>query len=85
LSFDPEKVTSYESATRRRCSTAACRSRGGVRLRIYRRPGPGSVGIVVGGLQTFIGVTTNAGKARIKGVEFEGNAELMRDTGSGAR
>ena len=33
---------------------------------------PGSVGQVVGGIQTFVGVTTNAGKARMQGVEFEG-------------
>ena len=35
---------------------------------------PGSIGTVVNGQQTFIGITTNAGKARFQGVEFEGNA-----------
>ena len=34
---------------------------------------PGSVGAVVGGVQTFVGITTNAGRARIDGIEFEGN------------
>ena len=43
---------------------------------------PGSIGTVVGGMQTFIGITTNAGKARFQGVEFEGNAVLARDFGS---
>lgn len=40
---------------------------------------PGSAAAVVNGVQTFIGITTNAAKARIKGVEFEGNAALARD------
>jgi iron complex outermembrane receptor protein len=39
---------------------------------------PGSVGAVINGQQTFIGVTTNAGRARFEGVEFEGNARLAR-------
>ncbi|MCW3846711.1 TonB-dependent receptor [Sphingomonas sp. LB-2] len=39
---------------------------------------PGSIGTTVNGQQTFIGITTNAAKARIRGVEFEGNAVLMR-------
>ena len=30
-------------------------------------------------MQTFIGIITNAAKARIKGIEFEGNAALVRD------
>ena len=40
---------------------------------------PGSAAAVVNGVQTFIGITTNAAKARIKGIEFEGNAALARD------
>jgi iron complex outermembrane recepter protein len=39
---------------------------------------PGSVGCIVGGVQSFCGITTNAAKAHIKGVEFEGNAILAR-------
>src|SRR5690606_17041967 len=39
---------------------------------------PGSVGTVLNGQQTFIGITTNAAKARFEGVEFEGNALLAR-------
>jgi len=39
---------------------------------------PGSVGTVVGGVPTFIGITTNAAKARIYGWEFESNAVLNR-------
>jgi iron complex outermembrane receptor protein len=33
---------------------------------------------VINGQPTFIGITTNAGKARFQGVEFEGNAVLAR-------
>jgi iron complex outermembrane receptor protein len=39
---------------------------------------PGSVGTTINGQQTFIGVTTNAAKARFQGVEFEGNARVAR-------
>jgi iron complex outermembrane receptor protein len=40
---------------------------------------PGSVGAVVNGIPTFIGITTNAAKARIYGAEAEANAILARD------
>lgn len=39
---------------------------------------PGSVGAIVNGVQTFIGITTNAAKARIWGTELEANAILAR-------
>jgi iron complex outermembrane receptor protein len=39
---------------------------------------PGSVGAVVNGVPTFIGITTNAAKARIWGSEIEANAILAR-------
>ncbi|MFN2473404.1 MAG: TonB-dependent receptor [Sphingomicrobium sp.] len=42
---------------------------------------PGSAGAVVGGVQTFIGITTNAAKARIRGVEWEGDARLFGNPG----
>jgi len=40
---------------------------------------PGSVGCIIGGVQSFCGITTNAAKATIKGVELETNALLARD------
>ena len=44
---------------------------------------PGSVGAVINGIPTFVGVTTNAGKASFKGVEVEALATLFRgDDGS---
>ena len=39
---------------------------------------PGSVGCIIGGVQSFCGITTNAAKARIWGTEFEANAILAR-------
>ena len=73
LSFDPEEVTSYElgykAALFDRALTFAL---AGFRADYSDVQIPGSVGAVVGGVQTFIGITTNAAKARINGVEFEG-------------
>jgi iron complex outermembrane receptor protein len=77
--FDPEKVTSYEIGYK-----AALFDR---RLRLalagfyadYRDVQvPGSVGAVINGVPTFVGVTTNAGKARMKGVEAEMSATVFR-------
>ena len=39
---------------------------------------PGSVGAVINGIPTFVGVTTNAGKASFKGIEVEMLATLFR-------
>jgi iron complex outermembrane receptor protein len=46
---------------------------------------PGSVGAVINGVPTFVGVTTNAGKATFKGFEAETVVTLVRDTASGTR
>ncbi|MEG3175561.1 TonB-dependent receptor [Sphingomonas sp. RB3P16] len=40
---------------------------------------PGSVGCIIGGVQSFCGITTNAAKATIKGIELESTAVLARD------
>ncbi|GAA0310134.1 TonB-dependent receptor [Sphingomonas oligophenolica] len=40
---------------------------------------PGSVGCLINNVQSFCGITTNAAKAHIKGVELETNAQLARD------
>ncbi|MBV9284046.1 MAG: TonB-dependent receptor, partial [Acidimicrobiia bacterium] len=82
--FDPEKVTSYEVGYK-----AALFDR---RLRLalagfyadYKDVQvPGSVGAVINGVPTFVGVTTNAGKASFKGIEAEAVATLFRgDDGS---
>ena len=77
FAFRPEKVTTEEvgykaSLFDRRVYTA---------LAIFNSDYkdvqiPASVGVVVNGLATFAGATTNAAKARIRGVEWEGNARV---------
>jgi len=80
LSFNPETVKSYEvgykgSAWDRRLTWAA-----DVFYADYNDVQvPGSVGCLVGGVQSFCGITTNAAKATIKGAELETNATLARD------
>ncbi|RYD54571.1 MAG: TonB-dependent receptor [Sphingomonadales bacterium] len=79
LSFDPETVKSYEigwkgSAMDRRLTWAL----NGFYSDYANVQIPGSVGCLVGGVQTFCGITTNAAKAVIKGVELESNAVLAR-------
>ncbi|MCP3735086.1 TonB-dependent receptor [Sphingomonas sp. RP10(2022)] len=80
LSFDPETVTSYEagykgSAFDKRLTWALA----GFYADYKDVQVPGSVGCLQNGVQSFCGITTNAAKARIKGVELESNAVLARD------
>jgi iron complex outermembrane receptor protein len=85
--FDPEKVTSYEvgykaSLFDRRLRLAVA----GFYADYKDVQIPGSVGAVIGGVPTFVGVTTNAGKATFKGIETEVQATLARGLGApGAR
>ncbi|SFS13634.1 TonB-dependent receptor [Sphingomonas jatrophae] len=87
LSFDPETVDSYEVGYK----AALFDRRLNIALAAFRADYkdvqvPGSVGTLVNGQQTFIGVTTNAGKARIQGLEFEGSLLAARDlAGAGDR
>jgi iron complex outermembrane receptor protein len=83
--FDPEKVTSYEigykaSLLDRRLRLAIA----GFYADYKDVQVPGSVGAVIGGVPTFVGVTTNAGKATFKGIEAEALATLFRG-GDGSR
>lgn len=80
LLFKPETVKSYEigwksSLFDRRLSFAA----DGFYADYTDVQIPGSVGAVVNGIQTFIGITTNAAKAHIKGAELETTAQILRD------
>jgi iron complex outermembrane recepter protein len=80
LLFRPETVTSYEigwkgAAFDKRLTWAL----DGFYSDYTDVQVPGSVGCTVGGVQTFCGITTNAAKARIKGIELETNAVLARD------
>jgi iron complex outermembrane receptor protein len=84
--FEPEKVDSYEigykaSLFDRRLRLALA----GFYADYKDVQVPGSVGAVINGVPTFVGVTTNAGKASFKGVEAEFVATLVRDIPSGTR
>ena len=81
--FDPETVDSYElgykaSLFDRRLRVALA----GFYADYKDVQVPGSVGCIVGGIPTFCGVTTNAGKATFKGIEAEMGATLARDFGA---
>jgi iron complex outermembrane receptor protein len=83
LAFDPEKVTTYELGYK----AALFDRRLNLAIAVFNSDYtdvqvPGSIGTTVNGQQTFIGVTTNAGEARIRGVEFEGNLIAARDLGA---
>jgi iron complex outermembrane receptor protein len=80
LLFKPESVRSYElgwkgAAFDRRLTWAL----DGFYSNYNDVQVPGSVGCIIGGVQSFCGITTNAAKAVIKGVELETNAVLARD------
>jgi iron complex outermembrane recepter protein len=85
--FEPEKVDSYEvgykaSLFDRRLNLAIA----GFYADYTDVQVPGSVGAVINGVPTFVGVTTNAGKATFKGIEAEMLARLARDfAGAGSR
>ena len=83
LSFDPETVSSYEAGWHSQMFDRRLRFSLAAFYADYRNVQvPGSIGAVINGQQTFIGVTTNAGQARFEGVEFEGNAVLARSFAS---
>jgi iron complex outermembrane recepter protein len=82
MAFDPEKVTSYELGWKG--SLFDKRVFAGVA--IFRSDYkdmqiPASVGCQIGGQPNFCGETSNAGKARIQGIELEGNARLFGQPG----
>jgi iron complex outermembrane receptor protein len=77
--FEPEKVTSYEAGYKASMFDRRLRLALAGFIASYRDVQvPGSVGAVINGIPTFVGVTTNAGKASFKGVEAEVVAALYR-------
>lgn len=83
MGFDPETVNSYEAGYK----ASLAGGQGSIGLALFHADYrdvqvPGSIGTVVGGIPTFIGITTNAGKARFQGVELEGRWTLGRDVGA---
>ena len=82
MTFEPEKVTSYELGWKG--SFFDHRIFAGLALfhADYKDMQiPASIPCLIGGRPNFCGLTSNAGKARIQGVEFEGNARLFGDPG----
>ena len=83
LSFDPETVDSYELGWKGSfADNAITMALTGFYADYTDVQVPGSAGFDSNGdgiNDSFIGVTTNAGRADFKGVEFEANAMLARD------
>jgi iron complex outermembrane receptor protein len=84
MAFDPEKVDSYELGWKaalfdRRLQLATAIF--DAEYKDVQVPGSEACTTVVGGVPTtgFCGITTNAGKARIRGVEIEANARVAND------
>jgi iron complex outermembrane recepter protein len=74
MAFDPEKVDSYELGWKASLFNRRLQFATDVFDAEYKDVQvPGSAGCNVGGVQTFCGITTNAGSARFRGFEFEGN------------
>ena len=85
LSFRPESVNSYEIGYKaqlfdRKLTLAVA----GFRMDYTDVQIPGSAACVIGGLPSFCGVVTNAGKARMQGFEFESKLRLGALTLSGS-
>jgi iron complex outermembrane receptor protein len=77
--FEPEKVTSYEAGYKASLFDRRLRlALAGFIAKYKDVQVPGSVGAVINGIPTFVGVTTNAGKASFKGIEAEAVAALYR-------
>jgi iron complex outermembrane receptor protein len=83
MTFKPEKVDSYEAGWKASVLDHRLQFATAVFDAQYKDVQvPGSAGCTVGGVATFCGVTTNAGKARFRGAEFEGNWRVADDIGT---
>jgi iron complex outermembrane receptor protein len=84
--FEPEKVDSYEIGYKATLFDRRLRlALAGFYADYKDVQVPGSVGAVINGVPTFVGVTTNAGKASFKGIEAEVFAGIIRDLETGTR
>ena len=80
MAFDPEKVDSYEAGWKASLFGRRLQLATAIFDAEYKDVQvPGSAGCVVNGVTTFCGITTNAGKARFRGVEVETNARVAQD------
>ena len=80
MAFNPEKVDSYELGWKAQLFDRRLQFATDVFDAEYKDVQvPGSAGCTVGGVQTFCGITTNAGRARFRGFEFEGNLRVAEN------
>jgi iron complex outermembrane receptor protein len=81
--FEPEEITTYEVGLKSTWADGRATTNLAVFYSDYSNVQiPGSIGVDTnndGIADNFTGVTTNAGKAEFKGVEFEGSATLAED------
>jgi iron complex outermembrane receptor protein len=83
MAFNPEKVDSYEAGWKASLFDRRLQFALAVFDAEYKDVQvPGSAGGIINGVPTFIGVTTNAGKARFRGVELETNLRVAHDFGT---
>ncbi len=84
--FEPEQVTSYEAGYKASLFDRRLRFALAGFIADYKDVQvPGSVGAVINNIPTFVGVTTNAGKASFKGIEAEVVATLYRSADNASR
>ena len=84
MSFDPETVSSYELGWRAQLFDRRLRLNVTAFHADYTDVQiPGSIGTVLNGIPSFVGITTNAGRARFQGLEIEGNASWRGFAASG--
>jgi iron complex outermembrane receptor protein len=80
MAFDPETVDSYEFGWKGALFDKRLRMAVAIFRANYKDVQvPGSSGGTINGVPTFIGVTTNAGKARFQGIEVETNWSIAED------
>ncbi len=80
MAFDPEKVDSYELGWKAALADRRLQIATALFQANYKDVQvPGSAGCVVGGVSSFCGITTNAGKARFRGLEVEANWRVAQD------
>jgi len=81
MAFDPEKVDSYEFGWKAALFDRRLQLATAIFDAEYKDVQvPGSAGgVTAGGVPTFVGITTNAGKARFRGLEIETNWRVAND------
>ena len=81
MAFDPETVDSYELGWKGALFDKKLRMAVAIFRANYKDVQvPGSAGgVTAGNVPTFVGITTNAGKARFQGVEVEANWSVAED------